>query len=63
MLNWKKPSELSYNDIVGRLFLAYRSGYALTVCDWKTGRGWKDIKTNESIDPEFVAVINLPDMI
>ena len=61
MLHWRKPRELSYSDIKDKLFLAYQPGYALVVCDWTTGEGWKDIKTNKCVDPEFVAVINLPD--
>lgn len=30
------------------------------VADWRTGHGYRDVRTGESIDPVMVAYINLP---
>ena len=46
----------------GMLYLAYQPGYPLMVADWKTGHGYRDVRTGESISPIRVAYINLPEL-
>lgn len=60
MLKWITPEE-GLKVTWGRLYLAYCPGYPLVVADWKTGRGYRDVRTGESIQPAAVAYINLPE--
>ena len=59
-LDWITPEEGRKNTYM-KLYLAYQPGYPLFVADWKTGYGYRDVRTGESIDPIRVAYINLPD--
>ena len=34
----------------------------MMICDWKTGRGYREICTDVSVSPDLVARINLPDI-
>ena len=60
MLEWITPEE-GRKSTYNRLFLVYQPGYPLMVADWKTGYGYRDVRTGESIRPIRVAYINLPD--
>ena len=60
MLEWITAAE-GREDTYGKLYLAYEPGYPLTVADWKTGYGYRDVRTGMSIQPIRVAYINLPD--
>ena len=61
MLKWITAAQ-GRKDTNGKLYLAYQPGYPLMIADWKTGHGYRDVRTGESIDPIRVAYINLPDM-
>lgn len=60
MLEWITPEEGRKNTY-RKLYLAYQPGYPLMVADWKTGHGYRDVRTGESINPIRVAYINLYD--
>lgn len=60
MLEWITAAE-GREDTYGKLYLAYEPGYPLMVADWKTGYGYRDVRTGMSIKPIRVAYINLPD--
>ena len=55
-LKWVERDYSSHN----RLYLAYRSGYPLTVVDWECGEGYRDIRNYAHVNPELLARINLP---
>lgn len=59
-LNWITP-EQGREDTYKKLYLAYCPGYPLIIADWRTGYGYRDVRTGESIHPTRVAYINLPD--
>lgn len=48
MLEWITAAE-GREDTYGKLYLAYEPGYPLTVADWKTGYGYRDVRTGMSI--------------
>ena len=58
-LEWKKPSAFGYKYVA--LYLAYQPGYPLMVVDWRTGEGYRDIRTRERVNPVLLAEINLPE--
>lgn len=60
MLNWITPEE-GREQPYGKLYLAYQPGYPLMIADWKTGHGYRDVRTGETIWPIRVAIINLYD--
>lgn len=60
-LDWITPEE-GRKKTWEKLYLAYKVGYPLMVCDWKTGRGYREIKTDISINPDLVAYINVPEI-
>lgn len=59
-LDWISPAE-GREKTYKKLYLAYQPGYPLMVADWKTGYGYRDVRTGESVNPIRVAYINLPD--
>jgi len=59
-LSWMTAAE-GREETYGRLYLAYQPGYPLMIADWKTGHGYRDVRTGDSIRPTRVAYINLPD--
>ena len=58
-LKWISPAE-GREHTWKKLYLAFQPGYPLMIADWKTGHGYRDVRTGESIDPTQVAYINLP---
>lgn len=60
-LDWITPEE-GRKDTWEKLYLAYKVGYPLMVCDWKTGHGYREIETGISISPDLVAYINVPEI-
>lgn len=60
MLDWQTIEEARKTLWSDNLYLAYQPGYALTIVDWKSGSGFKDIKTREIVYPTMIALINLP---
>lgn len=58
-LTWLHPKYIPLESLQNDLFLAEREGWALCVCYWRTGYGWRRVDNNESFDPELVAQINL----
>lgn len=58
-LEWITPEE-GRKHTWDKLYLVYQPGYPLMVADWRTGHGYRYIRTGESIDPVMVAYINLP---
>lgn len=61
MLDWIDPAQ-DHNIDCKQLYLAYCPGYPLMVADWRTGHGYRDIRTRETIHPLRIAYINLPDL-
>ena len=59
MLEWITPKK-GREDTYNKLYIAYQPGYPLMIADWKTGYGYRDVRTGESIEPLVVAYINLP---
>lgn len=59
-LNWCDPRD-ALNANRDGLFLAYQLGHPLRVAIWRCGSGYLDILTNMHINPEKVAIINLPE--
>lgn len=60
MLDWKTSEQWLHTLSYGNLYLAYRQGYPLMVVEWRSGTGFKDIKTGEIVIPKMIAIINLP---
>lgn len=60
-LTWVHPKYIPLTSAQNDLFLSYQTGWALQVVYWRTGCGWRRIDTNDPVDPELVAQINLPD--
>ena len=60
-LTWLSPEYIPFTSQQNDLFLAYQTGWPLCVAYWRTGYGWRRIDNNNSVDPELVAQINLPD--
>jgi hypothetical protein len=58
-LEWVTP-EKGRENTWNKLYIAYQPGYPLMIADWRTGYGYRDVRTGESIDPVMVAYINLP---
>lgn len=61
MLEWMTAKEARDQNTYQQLYLAYQPGYPLFVADWRTGYGFRDVRTGESIHPIRVAQINLPE--
>lgn len=61
MLSWIKPSIV--NSTYDKLFLCYKNGYPLQVCEWRTGYGFISITDRMTFNPELVAYINLPEIL
>ena len=59
MLDWISAEE-GRKTTYKKLFLVWQPGYPLTVCDWVSGHGYRDIRTGLSMHPVYVAYINLP---
>ena len=60
-LEWITPEEGRKNTLE-KLYLVYKIGYPLMVCDWKTGHGYREITTGMSVRPDLVAYINMPNV-
>jgi len=60
-LTWIHPKYIPLTSIQNNLFLSYRTGWPLCVVYFRTGEGWRRIDNNNSVNPELVAQINLPD--
>lgn len=60
-LEWITPEEGRKNTWE-KLYLVYKIGYPLMVCDWKTGHGYREVTTGMSVIPDLVAYINMPDV-
>lgn len=60
-LTWVHPKYIPLTSVQNDLFLSYQTGWALQVVYWRTDYGWRRIDTNDPVDPELVAQINLPD--
>ena len=60
-LEWITPEE-GRKSTYEQLFLIFKLGYPLMICDWKTGHGYREICTGISVNPDLVARINLPDI-
>ena len=60
-LTWVHPKYIPLTSAQNDLFLSYQTGWALQVVYWRTGYGWRRIDNNDSVNPELVAQINLPD--
>lgn len=59
MLNWITNKEVK--EVYNKLFLCYKKGYPLTVCEWREGSGYVSIYTGLTFrDPEKVVYIDLP---
>ena len=58
-LKWMTPAD-GLKSTVNKLYLAYQPGYPLMVADYKTGHGYRDVRTGETISPTMVAYINVP---
>ena len=58
-LTWLHPKYIPLHEAQNDLFLAWREGWPLCVCYWRTGHGWRRVDNNESFSPEYVAQINL----
>jgi hypothetical protein len=58
-LIWLQPKYIPLHGAQNDLFLAWREGWPLCVCYWRTGYGWRRVDNNESFSPELVAHINL----
>ena len=56
---WLRPNECA-GDSHSQLYLAYQPGYPLMIADWKVGRGFRDVRTDISINPTLIARINAP---
>ena len=59
ILSWMSAEE-GRIDTYQKLYLAYQPGYPLMIADWKTGHGYRDVRTGVSISPTKVAYINGP---
>ena len=60
-LKWITPEE-GRKPTYEQLFLVFKLGYPLMICDWKTGHGYREIYTGISVSPDLVARINVPDI-
>lgn len=60
MLEWISPEE-GRESTYKKLYIAYQPSYALAICDWKTGIGYRDIRSGLSMNPTKVALINVPE--
>ena len=60
-LEWIAPEEGRKNTLE-KLYLVYKIGYPLMVCDWKTGHGYREVTTGMSVSPDLVAYINMPNV-
>lgn len=60
-LTWMHPKYIPFTSKQNDLFLAYRMGWPLCVVYFRTGEGWRRIDNNNSVSPELIAHINLPD--
>ena len=58
-LHWITPEE-GRESTYNKLYLAYQPGYPLMVADWKTGHGYRNVRTGEGINPKMVAYIDVP---
>jgi hypothetical protein len=60
MLVWVEPKLLEYEYVKDKIFICYKNGYPLTVCEWRIGHGFISIGNQLSFYPDLVAEINLP---
>lgn len=60
-LKWITPAE-GRKSTFNKLYLALQPGYPLMIADWKTGHGYRDVRTGISIQPMLVAYINMPEI-
>ena len=58
-INWITPAE-GREHTFNKLYLAFQPGYPMMIADWKTGHGYRDVRTGVSIQPTLVAYIDLP---
>lgn len=61
-LKWITAEE-GRKDTYNKLYLAWQPGYPMMIADWRTGRGYRDVNTDISINPVLVAYINMPEII
>ena len=59
ILAWMSAEEGRVNTYQ-KLYLAYQPGYPLMIADWKSGHGYRDVRTGVSINPTKVGYINGP---
>ena len=56
---WLRTDEC-LDDSYSQMYLAYQPGYPLMVADWQTGHGFRDVRTDRSIQPVLLARISPP---
>lgn len=50
---WLMPDKCR-DDKPNQMYIAYQPGYPLMISSWKVGRGFVDVRTNETIQPVYL---------
>ena len=56
---WLRPDRC-HHDALDQMYIAYQPGYPLMIADWQVGRGYRDVRTDVSIQPTYLSRFSPP---